>query len=201
MKYKDSGLLLLRLTVGGLLMGHGAQKLFGVLGGHGMEGTEQFMDSLGLEPADKWARLAGWSEFGGGALTALGLWHPFGPLGIASAMTMAAITAHRGKPIWVSEGGAELPITNIGAVLALALAGPGRYSLDRALGIQLPRPVIGLATLVAAAGVYLGATQSREATAKPQEDRIELTQPAPEPADRESVFERDGATQPVPALG
>ena len=164
MKRKDVGLLVLRLTTGGLLAGHGAQKLFGAFGGHGLEGTAGFMESLGLRPADRWAALAGLSEFGGGVLTALGLLNPLGPIGIVSAMTMAARTAHRGKPIWSTAGGAELPVINISAALALALAGPGRYSLDKALGLRLPQPLVGLAAAGAAGGVYLGLTQAQAAS-------------------------------------
>jgi putative oxidoreductase len=54
-------------------------------------------------------------------------------------MAMAATTAHKGKPIWVTEGGAELPLTNMAAATALILNGPGKWSLDRALGLSLPR--------------------------------------------------------------
>jgi putative oxidoreductase len=131
--------LLLRLVVGGLLAGHGAQKLFGSFGGPGLEGTSGFMEMLGLTPGKPWAFLAGLSEFGGGVLTALGSLNPLGPLGIIGAMAMATVKAHSGKPIWVTEGGAELPVINIAAATAIILNGPGKYSLDHALGIRLPR--------------------------------------------------------------
>jgi putative oxidoreductase len=82
--------------------------------------------------------LAGLSEFGGGVLTLLGFLNPIGPIGVIGSMAMATITAHAGKPIWVIEGGAELPVTNIAAATALVMNGPGKWSLDRALGIRLP---------------------------------------------------------------
>lgn len=131
--------LLLRLVVGGLLSGHGAQKLFGSFGGPGLEGTSGFMEMLGLRPGKPWAFMAGFSEFGGGVLTVLGLLNPLGPLGIIGAMAMATVKAHAGKPIWVTEGGAELPVINIAAATTIILNGPGEYSLDHALGIRLPR--------------------------------------------------------------
>jgi len=142
--------LVLRLVLGGLLAGHGAQKLFGWFNGPGLEGTSGFMEMLGLEPGRPWAFLAGLSEFGGGVLTALGLLHPVGPVGVIGAMAMATTTAHGGKPIWVTEGGAELPVTNIAASTALILTGPGKYSLDRALGIRLPAWIapLGLAIVI-----------------------------------------------------
>jgi len=149
----DLGLLVLRLAVGGLLAGHGAQKLFGWFGGHGLEGTGGFLESMGLKPGKSWATLAGLSEFGGGTLTSLGLLHPLGPLATVGAMSIAAIDVHGGKPIWVTEGGAELPVTNIAAALALTFCGPGAFSLDRAFGIRVPKAVTALAVLGIAAGV------------------------------------------------
>src|SRR5215210_2556852 len=131
--------LIMRLVLGSLLAGHGAQKLFGSFSGPGLEGTSGFMEMLGLTPGKPWAFLAGLSEFGGGVLTVLGFLNPLGPLGIIGAMAMATVKAHSGKPIWVTEGGAELPVTNIAAATALILNGPGKYSLDRALGLSLPR--------------------------------------------------------------
>src|SRR4051812_23192217 len=123
----DLGQLVLRLAVGGLLAGHGAQKLFGWFGGPGMEGTSGWLASIGYQPAKPWAALAGLSEFGGGALTALGLLHPLGPIATLGAMAVATIDVHGGKPVWATEGGAELPITNMAAATALALSGPGAF--------------------------------------------------------------------------
>lgn len=194
MNGKDTGLLVLRLTAGGLLVGHGAQKLFGAFGGHGLEGTAGFMESLGLEPGEQWAALAGLSEFGGGALTALGLLHPLGPVGMAAAMTMATRTAHAGKPIWVTAGGAELPVTNIAIALALTLAGPGAYSVDEVLGFHLPRPVAALAAAAAAAGIYLGLSQAQPAHEAPPAD--EEAAPAPDTApDHQPPLERQNGAQ------
>src|SRR5215207_7906395 len=82
--------------------------------------------------------MAGLSEFGGGLLTALGLLNPLGPLGVIGSMAMATRKAHWGKPIWVTEGGAELPLLNIAISTALMIREPDRYSLDRLLGIRLP---------------------------------------------------------------
>jgi putative oxidoreductase len=157
----DLGLLILRVAVGGLLAGHGAQKLFGWFGGHGLEGTGGFLESMGLRPGKSWALLAGMSEFGGGTLTSLGLLHPLGPLATLGAMTIAAVDVHGGKPIWVTEGGAELPVTNIAAALALTLCGPGAFSLDRAFGIRVPKAVTGLALLGVIAGVAVAENRPR----------------------------------------
>ena len=98
----DLARLLVRLVVGGLVAGHGAQKLFGWFGGPGPEGTAGMMEQLELRPPRQWALLAGISEFAGGILTALGALNPLGPLGIIGSMTMATnprIPTHRGSRI------------------------------------------------------------------------------------------------------
>ena len=150
LRVNDSAPLIVRLVQGSLMAGHGAQKLFGSFSGPGLEGTSGFMEMLDLKPGRPWAYLAGLSEFGGGVLTALGLLNPLGPLGIIGAMSMATRKAHWGKPIWVTEGGAELPVLNMAISTALMLRGADRYSLDRLLGIRLPGWIapLGLAAIL-----------------------------------------------------
>ena len=133
--------LILRVALGGLMAGHGAQKLFGSFGGPGMQGTTGFMEMLGMRPG---------RPFGGGLLTLLGFFSPVGPIGVIGSMAIAWTKAHWGKPIWVTEGGAELPLTNIAAATALIVNGPGKYSLDRAFGLRLPRWIapLGLVTVL-----------------------------------------------------
>jgi putative oxidoreductase len=140
----DLGLLGIRVVAGGLLAGHGAQKLFGLFGGPGIPGTTGMMNALGLQPAQTWAYIAGASEFGSGLLTALGLVYPLAPMAVFGPMITAWITVHAGKPIWAMAGGAELPLLNIASAGGLALTGPGRFSLDGLLGIEIPAPVVAL---------------------------------------------------------
>ena len=165
----DLALLGLRLVIGGLIAGHVAQKLFGVLGGYGIPGTAGWLESMGLKPGKVWAYMAGGSEFGSGVLTVLGLVHPLGPLAIFGPMVTAWITAHAGKPIWATAGGAELPLVNLAAATTLAVVGPGRYSLDEALGIEIPTPVIGLFAAGVVGGI-VGSMLLREAVPQAQED-------------------------------
>lgn len=106
---KDFALLVLRLAFGGLMSGHGAQKLFGWFGGGGLEGTEGMVKSMGMQPTKPWALLAGLSEFGGGLLTLLGSLNPLGPLATIGAMAMATAKAHWGKPIWNMKGALSCP--------------------------------------------------------------------------------------------
>ena len=147
---KNLALLTLRVVTGGLLAGHGAQKLFGSFRGPGMEGTSGMMESMGMKPGKPWAALAGLSEFGGGSLTALGFLNPLGPLGIIGAMLIAAGKVHGVNPIWAQEGGGELPVTNTAVAAALIMAGPGKYSLDEAFGVKVPRWIVVLAFIFGA---------------------------------------------------
>jgi putative oxidoreductase len=167
-KVNESAPLIVRVAQGSLMAGHGAQKLFGSFGGPGLDGTSGFMEMLGMRPGRPWAYLAGLSEFGGGVLTALGLLNPLGPLGVIGSMSMATRKAHWGKPIWVTEGGAELPVLNIAISTALMIREPDRYTLDRLLGIRLPRWV-GLVGLV---GVILTVLYSeRGAEEEPEQEQ------------------------------
>ncbi len=89
-------------------------------------------------------------------------------------MVMATRKAHWGKPIWVTEGGPELPVTNISIATALMLAGPGKYSLDRALGIRLPRWIAFLALVVIAISVTFAARMEPPTQEGAEQARDEL---------------------------
>lgn len=146
--YLDLALLILRVVIGLLFVGHGAQKLFGLFGGYGFAGTSGFFASLGLRPAKFWTLLAGLSEFGGGALLALGLLNPVGPVAIIAAMLVAITKVHGSKGVWLTDGGVEYNVVIIAAALAIGLLPSGSLSLDASLGIDLPQPAslaVGLA--------------------------------------------------------
>jgi len=131
-----SGRLALRLTVGGLLMGHGLQKLNGSFGGPGLEGTEQSMGALGLHPAKYQAMAAALSETIGGGLTAAGYLSPLGPAMITGTMAVAINKVHGKNGVWVTAGGYEYNLTLIAACLSLAASGPGPFSVDGLIGKQ-----------------------------------------------------------------
>ena len=177
----DVALLTLRAMVGALLVGHGAQKLFGRFGAGGLPGTAAFLGSLGLRPAGALAVLAGLSEFGGGLLTVLGLLSPLGAVGILASMAMAIATVHRGKPIWADRGGGELPLTNAAVATALILAGSGRYSLDQALGLALP-DWVALAAVAGAAVTIWAALATRDHDPRPVPGAVASTDELRRPA-------------------
>lgn len=132
----DLALLILRLVTGSLLAAHGAQKLFGWFGGHGLAGTAGWLESLGFRPGRLWALLAGGCEFLGGLFLALGLFSPVGSLLIAAAMLTAIAKAHWPR-LWAAQGGFELPLTNLAVAAAVGIAGPGAYALDALWGSAL----------------------------------------------------------------
>lgn len=134
----DVPLLILRLIVGMLMAGHGAQKLFGWFGGQGFKATTDWLGTMGFRPAALWGYVAGVLELAGGALFALGLFSPLGSLMIASSMLTAIAKVHWPK-VWAHTGGFELPLVNLAVVVALGLSGPGAISLDSLYRTALPR--------------------------------------------------------------
>lgn len=166
-------LLLIRATLGLFMAGHGAQKLFGSFGGPGIEGTAGFMESLGLKPGKQWAIVGGASEFGGGVLTLLGLLSPLGSLGVIGSMAIATTKVHWDNPIWVTEGGAEFPVTNSVVATALMMTGPGAISLDRLFGLRVPRWISFLGLVTLAVVVAYANQQEASQQEQPEEEQGE----------------------------
>jgi putative oxidoreductase len=145
----DLGLLILRLVIGSLLAGHGLQKLLGLFGGGGPQGTAKMFESLGLRPPRLMAYSAGASETAGGALIALGLLTPLGAALLCAVMLTAIWTVHLPKGLWVSQGGYEYNLVMIAAAFAITGIGPGGWSLDDALALDLAGAGWALAALAA----------------------------------------------------
>ncbi len=126
------GSLLLRVPVGVVLAAHGAQKLFGWLGGYGLEGTGQWMASVGFEPGYLMALMAGSAEFFGGIALILGLLTR--PAAAVAAFTMLmAMTVHIGNGLFVSNNGYEFALILLVATLALVFHGGGKWAVDNLL--------------------------------------------------------------------
>ncbi|MBI1729650.1 DoxX family protein [Candidatus Acetothermia bacterium] len=162
------GLLILRIVVGSLLAGHGAQKLFGWFGGYGLKGVSGWMASMGLRPASAWALLAGLGEFLGGLGLATGFLAPLSAAVVVGVMLVAAST-HLSKGVWASQGGYELPITNLVIGAFIGMNGAGAYSLDYLFGISLPDSIYAIAQIVVLLGVIPSLVQMQQgAKAKAQ---------------------------------
>jgi putative oxidoreductase len=150
-KSTDLGLLVLRLGFGAAAASHGAQKLLGWFGGHGLEGTGGFFESVGFTPGKRNATLAGLAEGGGGLAVALGL--ATGPAGAAlSGNMVVASTLHGFEKFYAADGGPELPLAYAAVGTALTLTGAGRYSLDHLTGHVLDKPWMRVVAYAAAAG-------------------------------------------------
>jgi putative oxidoreductase len=174
------GMLFLRLVVGLTLFGHGAQKLFGWFGGHGPRGTGGFFGSLGFRRPLAMAVLAGLSE-AAGLLLAFGFLTPFACLAIATVMVVAVGAVHAKNGFWLTNGGYEFNLILFAVAVTIAATGPGRFSIDHALGWvgNLSGVWWGLGVLVVSILSGLLVLASRE------------LQPAPEDTDAPLARERD----------
>jgi putative oxidoreductase len=164
------GLLILRVVIGLTLAGHGAQKVFGWWGGPGMTGWTGAMNRMRIRPAVAWAWMSALAELLGGIGLAVGLLTPLPSLAIAGSMLVAIALVHWPKGFWTTKGGYEFNLAILAAIAAIALTGPGAYSLDSALRIQLPEPVtliVGTVLVVIGVGVALG-TRSPAVAAEPK---------------------------------
>jgi len=135
----DAGLaaLVLRVPVGLVLAAHGAQKLFAWFGGYGLEGTGQWMASIGLEPGYLMALLAGSAEFFGGLALVLGLLTRPAALVTAFTMLIAIFSVHIGNGLFMANNGYEYGLVLMVIGLALAIQGGGRFSLDNLIADKL----------------------------------------------------------------
>ncbi len=190
----------LRTVVGGLMMGHGLQKLNGSFGGSGLEGTEKFLKQLGMHPPEHQAKAVALSETIGGGLTALGFLSPLGPAMIMGTMAVAIKKVHLKNGLWNSKSGYEFNLTLIAASFALAADGPGLLSVDWMLGKQrkglgwaLAAAALGAAA--AAAAIQLGEQLAPDAPALwGADDDVLAPEPSPVPSER---YEPD---RPAPDL-
>jgi putative oxidoreductase len=131
------GLLILRVVLGAVFIGHGTQKLFGWLGGGGPDGTGSFLHGLGYRPGKPSAVVAGSAEALGGLSLLLGLLTFLGAAAVIGVMVNAMVAVHVRNGFWNSNGGIEFPLINIAAATCLAFVGPGRISFDWLIGWHL----------------------------------------------------------------
>jgi putative oxidoreductase len=164
------GLLILRVVVGLIVAAHGFQKLFGWWGGPGMSGWVGAMNRMRIRPAVPWAWMSVLAEVFGGLGLAVGLLTPLPSLAIAASMLVAIALVHWPRGFWSTKGGYEFNLSILAGITAIALAGPGAYSLDALLHIQLPEPVtliVGTVITLAGVGVALG-TRGPQPVAEPK---------------------------------
>jgi putative oxidoreductase len=128
----DVGLLLIRLVVGVLIIGHGTRKLFGWFGGTGLRANAAVFESIGYRPGILAALAAGVCEAGAGVLLVLGLAPPLAGAMLAGSMLNAA-AVQWANGLWFADKGAEYPLVLAAVGVGLAFTGPGRISVSDAL--------------------------------------------------------------------
>lgn len=135
-------LLVLRLTLGLMIVPHGAQKLFGWFGGYGFSGTMAFFtETLGIPYA--LGLLAVLAEYFGGLALLAGLFTRVAAFGVGVTMMVAALTVHVEFGFFMNwfgnqnGEGIEFFLLAIGIAVALVGGGGGRWSADRTLSARL----------------------------------------------------------------
>lgn len=129
--------LALRLPVGIIFMAHGGQKLFGWFGGYGLEGTGQWMTSIGIEPGVLMAFLAGSAELVGGLFILLGLLTRPAAVLLAFTMIIAIASVHISNGLFMANNGYEFALALLAASVSLALSGSGKVAIDDAITAKL----------------------------------------------------------------
>lgn len=154
----DIGLVIIRLYLGLVLLAHAGQKSMGWWGGPGRAAISDQFEQWGFRPGILALLMATICEVGGGALLLAGLCLPAAAVLVVGAMTVA-ITVRASGGFFAHLGGFEVALTYLVVAVALASTGPGRFSLDRALGLSLHGPWWALGSLVigtAGAGIIIG---------------------------------------------
>lgn len=131
------GALVLRVPISIIFMAHGAQKLFGVFGGYGLEGTGQWMESIGLAPGFLMALLAGSAEFFGGIFLLLGILTRPTAIALAGTMIVAIFSVHFENGLFMSNNGYEFALALLAASVSLAFSGSGKVAIDNLISEKL----------------------------------------------------------------
>ncbi|HZP95733.1 MAG TPA: DoxX family protein [Candidatus Limnocylindria bacterium] len=142
-------LAVVRVMVGLLVAGHGAQKVAGAFGGPGMRTWTGHVAALGIAPAPLFAWCAAVAELIGGLALALGFFTPVAAALVTTVMLVAIAKAHWKKGPWAAKGGYELPLMFAVAAAAAGLADEATYSLDAVIGLA-PTPALFVTTLAIA---------------------------------------------------
>ena len=125
----DASIFILRVAVGAIFLIHGMQKLFGVFGGGGIEGTTQMVSNMGFTPVVLWTWALLIAEFLGGLFLILGVLPRLSALSIAIVMLVAIIKIHGPKGFFAMQGGFEYQMLILASCISIILTGGGRFSL------------------------------------------------------------------------
>ena len=137
--FASKSLLIVRVFLGVIFFGHGAQKVFGWFGGPGLRGTiAYFKQSLGVPPP--LSVLAALTELLGGVGMIVGLLARPAAVGLIIVMLVAIATVHWRNGFFINWSlepgkahGFEMNFALIGMALAVLVGGAGAWSIDRYL--------------------------------------------------------------------
>lgn len=166
MTLANLSLLALRLVIGLTFAAHGAQKAFGWWNGPGYAKWTQAMERMRFHPAPLWAVVSIGAELGGGLLLAAGLLTPIVVAVLVSQLFVIILKVHLPNGFWNGQRGYEFPLTLLAASVVIQGVGPGRLSLDAAIGFTLPQIALWL-LLAAGAMAGIGSYLLTQASAPP----------------------------------
>jgi putative oxidoreductase len=135
-KRLDVALLLLRAVVGIIMAAHGAQKVFGIFGGSGIEAFAGMLKDLGFTPSLVWAWITAGSELVFGFFLVLGIIPRLSAAVIAIIMAVAILKVHGPNGFFMMKGGYEYPLLILVSCMSLMLTGAGKLSVTEAIGVK-----------------------------------------------------------------
>ena len=133
-KFRDWGIAILRIAIGGIFVAHGAQKLFV----YGLSGVEGFMSQAGMPFPWLSALAVSATEFFGGLALVAGVFTRWSAMPLAFAMFVAVTAVHLKDGFFLPDG-VEYALTLMLASIALVFTGSGAFSVD---GILVRRRMV-----------------------------------------------------------
>jgi putative oxidoreductase len=166
----DLALTIIRVAVGLIVAGHGAQKLFGWWGGQGLEKWSGAVANMGFALPRLFALLVAFTEFFGALMLAGGILTPLVCAALAVDMIVAIAKVHLSKGFWITRGGVEYSLALLVIFVVFGLHGSPRYSFDEFFGIAPYSAVAFVATFIAGGAItwlaMVTGTQHRPASSE-----------------------------------
>lgn len=153
MDHRDVAGLMLRGVIGGTMVAHGIRH------GRTLEGTARWFSSIGFRQPEMQAKASAVVEVGAGAAILAGAATPLAASAVVGTLTVAAHSVHLPNGFFITREGYEYVLNLSAASVALAAIGPGRLSVDHALGIDKRLTPLQGAAIAAGVGVAAAAAQ------------------------------------------
>jgi putative oxidoreductase len=153
MDTRDLAGLVLRAAIGGTMIAHGVRH------GRTLEGTARWFSSIGFRQPEVQAAASAAVEVGAGAAVLAGAATPLAAAAVVGTLTVAARSVHIPNGFFITKEGYEYVLNLSAASVALAAIGPGRLSVDHALGIDKRLTPLQGAAFAAGVGVAAAAAQ------------------------------------------